>query len=605
MAPPLLQLRNIALTFGGTPLLTNAELSVSERERVCLVGRNGSGKSTLLKIAAGLIEIDRGEVFRQPGTSLRYLPQEPDFSGFATTLAYAEAGLGPHDDPHAARYMLERLGLTGREDCTQLSGGEARRASLARALAPNPDILLLDEPTNHLDITTIEWLEQELASLRSAIVMISHDRRFLANMSRVTVWLDRGETRRMERGFQHFEEWRDEVLEAEEREQHKLERKIAAEEHWIRYGVTARRKRNMRRVAELNALRERRKGMRRSQGSVEITAGEAERSGALVIEAKHISKAYGEREIVRDFSTIIERGDRIGIVGPNGSGKTTLISLLTGGLAPDSGSIRIGKTVQMAQLTQNRDSLDPKMTVSDALTGGHGTTVSVNGRNRHVIGYLKDFLFTPDQTKSPIGILSGGERGRLLLSMALAKESNLLVLDEPTNDLDMETLDVLEEMLVDYPGTILLISHDRDFLDRLVAGTVVPEGKGRWAEYAGGYSDMLSQRGADLTREAPKKEKEKKDAPAPVKVEPEAAPVKTRMSFKDKHALETLPRQIADMQARARALMTTLDDPQLYARDRAAFEAASAELGQLQRDIEAAEERWLQLEMEREALGER
>ena len=600
-APPLLQLREIALTFGGTPLLTSAELSVSERERVCLVGRNGSGKSTLLKIAAGLIEIDKGEVFRQPGTTMRYLPQEPDFTGFATTQAYTEAGLGPHDDPHAARYMLERLGLTGREDCSNLSGGEMRRASLARALAPNPDILLLDEPTNHLDITTIEWLEQELQNLRSAIVMISHDRRFLANMSRVTVWLDRGATRRLERGFSHFEEWRDEILEAEEREQHKLERKIAAEEHWIRYGVTARRKRNMRRVAELNALRERRKGMRRAQGSVDITASEAERSGALVIEAKHVSKAYGEREIVRDFSTIIERGDRIGIVGPNGSGKTTLISLMTGGLEPDTGSIRIGKTVQMAQLTQNRDSLDPKMTLSDALTGGHGTTVSVNGRNRHVIGYLKDFLFTPDQTKSPIGILSGGERGRLLLSMALAKESNLLVLDEPTNDLDMETLDVLEEMLIEYQGTVLLISHDRDFLDRLVAGTIVPEGKGRWNEYAGGYSDMLNQRGADLTREAPKKEK--KEAPAPVKAETAAA--RRRMSFKDKHALETLPQQIADMQAKSKTLQVKLDDPQLYTRDRAAFEAASAELGQLHRDIEAAEERWLALELEREQLGER
>src|SRR5690349_1550609 len=556
MAPPLLQLREIALAFGGTPLLTNAELSVSAGERLCLVGRNGSGKSTLLKIAAGMIEVDRGEIFRQPGMSLRYLAQEPDFTGFATTLAYAEAGLGPHDDPHAARYMLERLGLTGREDCAHLSGGETRRASLARALAPNPDILLLDEPTNHLDITTIEWLEDELKSLRSAIVMISHDRRFLANMSRATVWLDRGETRRMERGFEHFEEWRDETLEAEEREQHKLERKIAAEEHWIRYGVTARRKRNMRRVAELNALRDRRKGMRRAQGNVEITASEAERSGALVIEAKHISKAYGEREIVRDFSTIIERGDRIGIVGPNGSGKTTLISMLTGTLAPDSGSIRIGKTVQMAQLTQNRDSLDPKMTVSDALTGGHGSTVSVSGRNRHVIGYLKDFLFTPDQTKSPIGILSGGERGRLLLSIALAKESNLLVLDEPTNDLDMETLDVLEEMLVDYQGTVLLISHDRDFLDRLVAGTVVPEGKGYWAEYAGGYSDMLTQRGADLTREAPKKEKKE----APTAPKPESAVSRKRMTFKDKHALETLPQQIAEMQAKAKALAMRLED---------------------------------------------
>jgi ATP-binding cassette subfamily F protein uup len=602
-APPLLQLRDIALTFGGTPLLTGAEISVSEGERVCLVGRNGSGKSTLLKIAAGLIEIDRGEVFRQPGATIRYLPQEPDFTGFSTTRAYAEAGLGPHDDPHAARYLLELLGLTGEENCAHLSGGEARRASLARVLAPNPDILMLDEPTNHLDITTIEWLEKELASRRSAIVMISHDRRFLANMSRATIWLDRGQTRRLDKGFTHFEEWRDDILEAEEREQHKLERKIAAEEHWIRYGVTARRKRNMRRVAELNALRERRKGHRRAQGSVEITASEAEQSGALVIEAKNISKAYGTRDIVRDFSTIIERGDRIGIVGPNGSGKTTLISLLTGTLAPDSGSVRIGKTVQMAQLTQNRDILDPKMTVSDALTGGHGTTVSVNGRNRHVIGYLKDFLFTPDQTKSPIAILSGGERGRLLLSMALAKESNLLVLDEPTNDLDMETLDVLEEMLVDYQGTILLISHDRDFLDRLVAGTIVPEGKGRFVEYAGGYSDMLSQRGNDLTREArPPEKKKDKSEPKP----PESTPQpKRRMSFKDKHALETLPQTIADLQAKTKALQDKLAEPDFYARDRAGFEAATTELGALQQEIAAAEERWLALELEREALAER
>ncbi len=597
-APPLLQLRNIALTFGGTPLLTDAELSVSERERVCLVGRNGSGKSTLLKIAAGMIEIDKGEVFRQPGASLRYLPQEPDFTGFATTLAYTEAGLGPHDDRHAARYMLERLGLTGHEDCAHLSGGERRRASLARAMASNPDILLLDEPTNHLDITTIEWLEQELESLRSAIVMISHDRRFLMNLSRTTVWLDRGTTRRSERGFSHFEEWRDEVLEAEEREQHKLERKIAAEEHWIRYGVTARRKRNMRRVAELNTLRERRKGMRR-HSNVDITASEAERSGALVIEAKHVSKAYGERDIVRDYSTMIVRGDRIGIVGPNGSGKTTLISMLIGDLAPDSGSIRIGKTVQMAQLTQNRDNLDPKMPMSDALTGGHGSTVSVNGRNRHVIGYLKDFLFTPDQTKSPIGILSGGERGRLLLSIALAKESNLLVLDEPTNDLDMETLDVLEDVVADYQGTVLLISHDRDFLDRLVAGTIVPEGRGKWNEYAGGYSDMLAQRGSDLTREAqPKREDRKEDTRAASKTD---GP-KRRMTFKDKHALETLPGEIAAMQGRAKALQDRLDDPDFYTRDRSGFEEATAALGALHREMAAAEDRWLALETEREAL---
>lgn len=598
-APPLLQLRDIALTFGGTPLLTSAEFTLSERERICLVGRNGSGKSTLLKIVAGMIDIDRGEVFRQPGASIRYLPQEPDFTGFATTRDYAQAGLGPHDDPHVARYMLEQLGLSGEENCAHLSGGEARRASLARVLAPDPDILLLDEPTNHLDITTIEWLERELGARRSAIVMISHDRRFLANMSQATIWLDRGQTRRLDQGFAAFEDWRDTILEAEEREQHKLERKIAAEEHWIRYGVTARRKRNMRRVAELNALRERRRGHRRNPQSVTITTGEAEQSGVLVIEAKNISKAYGERPIVSDFSTIIERGDRIGLVGPNGSGKTTLISMLVGELVPDSGSVRIGKTVAAARMTQDRDSLNPRTSVSDALTGGHGTTVSVNGRNRHVIGYLKDFLFTPDQAGTPVGMLSGGERGRLLLAIALAKESNLLVLDEPTNDLDMETLDVLEDMIADYQGTVLLISHDRDFLDRLVAGTIVPEGKGKWNEYAGGYSDMLAQRGSDLTREArPKRDDRKEDSRAAAKAD---AP-RRRMTFKDKHALETLPGEIAAMQERAKALSDKLADPGLYARDRSGFEDATAKLGALQQEIAAAEERWLALEMEREAL---
>jgi ABC transport system ATP-binding/permease protein len=598
-APPLLQLRDIALTFGGTPLLTGAELTLSEGERLCLVGRNGSGKSTLLKIVAGLIDIDRGEVFRQPGASIRYLPQEPDFTGFATTRDYTLAGLGPHDDPHVARYMLEQLGLTGEENCAHLSGGEVRRASLARALAPDPDILLLDEPTNHLDITTIEWLERELKARRGAIVMISHDRRFLANMSQATIWLDRGQTRRLEKGFAAFEDWRDTILEAEEHEQHKLERKIAAEEHWIRYGVTARRKRNMRRVAELNALRERRRGHRRAQQSVALTAGEAEQSGVLVIEAKNISKAYGERAIVRDFSTIIERGDRIGIVGPNGSGKTTLISMLIGELAPDSGSVRIGKTVAAARMTQDRDSLNPKTSVSDSLTGGHGSTVSVNGRNRHVIGYLKDFLFTPDQAGTPVGMLSGGERGRLLLSIALAKESNLLVLDEPTNDLDMETLDVLEDVIADYQGTVLLISHDRDFLDRLVAGTIVPEGKGKWNEYAGGYSDMLAQRGSDLTREPlPKRDDRKADTRTAAKVD---GP-KRRMTFKDKHALETLPGEIAAMQARAKALSDRLADANFYARDRSGFEDATAQLGALQHEIMAAEERWLKLEIQREAL---
>ncbi len=601
MAPPLLQLKDIALTFGGTPLLTGAELSVSAGERVSLVGRNGSGKSTLLKIAAGLVEPDRGSVFVQPGTLVRYLPQEPEFSGFASTLAYVEAGLRPTDDSHAARSLLEQLGLSGAEDPAHLSGGEARRASLARVLAPSPDILLLDEPTNHLDLTTIEWLERELDGRRTALVIISHDRRFLSTLSRSTVWLDRGTTRRIERGFGHFEEWRDMLLAEEEREQHKLDRKIVAEEHWMRYGVTGRRKRNMRRVGQLQALRDARHNHRAAAGNATITAGSAAPSGALVIEAKGIGKSYGDHAIVSDFSIRIQRGDRIGIVGPNGSGKTTLIGLLTGALAPDSGTVRLGSNLAVATLDQHRDSLDPNVTVAEALTGGHGDTVMVNGTPKHVIGYMRDFLFSNEQARTPLGKLSGGERGRLMLAQALAKPSNLLVLDEPTNDLDMETLDVLEEMLGDYPGTVLLISHDRDFLDRLVSGVIVPEGGGCWSEYAGGYSDMLAQRGADLTREQRKAEPSKAVKAATAAVAPPAA--KQRMTFKDKHALETLPKTIVALQAEAGALQAKLDDPGFYARDRAGFEKVTAALGELQRRIAAAEEQWLALEILREEIA--
>ncbi len=601
MAPPLLQLKNIALTFGGTPLLCGAELSVSTGERVALVGRNGSGKSTLLKIAAGLLEPDAGSAFVQPGALVHYLPQEPDFSGYASTLAYVEAGLRPGDDNHAARYLLEQFGLSGRENPEKLSGGEARRTALAQALAPAPDILLLDEPTNHLDLTAIEWLERDLASRRTALVIVSHDRRFLATLSRSTVWLDRGCTRRIERGFAHFEEWRDMLLAEEEREQHKLDRKIVAEEHWLRYGVTGRRKRNMRRVGLLQELREQRRTHQAAAGNATITAGAAAPSGALVIEAKNIAKSYGGRPIVRDFSIRIQRGDRIGIVGPNGSGKTTLIGLLTGVVAPDAGSVRLGSTLAVATLNQHRDSLDPNVTVRDALTGGGGDTVMVNGQAKHVIGYMKDFLFASEQARTPLGKLSGGERGRLMLAQALAKPSNLLVLDEPTNDLDMETLDVLEDMLGEYPGTVVLISHDRDFLDRLVNGVIVPEGNGDWIEYAGGYSDMLAQRGADLSRERPDPEPQRA-AGQPVSVVPEAPPTRRRMSFKDKHALDTLPKTIAALQAEAGALQAKLDDPGFYARDRTSFEKATAALANLQQHIAVAEEQWLALEILREEL---
>jgi ATP-binding cassette subfamily F protein uup len=596
MAAPLLQLSGIALTFGGTPLLDGVDLLVAAGERVCLVGRNGSGKSTLLKIAARLVEPDSGTLFLKPGATIRYLPQEPEFSGFATTADYVEAGLGPNDDHHAARYLMEQLGLRGDENPAALSGGEARRAALARVLAPSPDILLLDEPTNHLDLPAIEWLERELDARQAALVIISHDRRFLTNLSRATVWLDRGRARRIERGFSDFEAWRDDVLAEEERDRHKLDRKIEAEEHWIRYGVSARRKRNVRRVANLQTLRQGRREARRAVGTVAMSATEAERSGTLVIEAKGVGKSFGATPIVTDFSTRIERGDRIGIVGPNGSGKTTLVNLLTGTLAPDAGTVRLGANLQMATLDQHRESLNPDWTVSEALTGGRGDTVMIGGEAKHVVGYMRDFLFAPEQARTPLRVLSGGERGRLMLARALAKPSNVLVLDEPTNDLDLETLDVLEEMIGDYAGTVLLISHDRDFLDRIVNDVIVPEGNGRWLEYAGGYTDMLAQRGEDLRRGAAKPPAKPAATEKP-KLVRAADPVRRKLSFNDKHALETLPGRIATLEAEIGRLQKLMADTTLYARDRAAFDKISTALTAAQTELAAAEERWLELEL--------
>lgn len=602
MAAPLLQLGGIALTFGGTPLLEGVDLMVSAGERLCLVGRNGSGKSTLLKIAAGLIEPDRGTTFRKPDATIRYLPQEPDLSGFATVSDYVEAGLGPNDDRNAPRYLMEQLGLRGDENPAELSGGEARRAALVRVLAPSPDILLLDEPTNHLDLPAIEWLEGELAGRKAALITISHDRRFLANLSRITVWLDRGKARRIERGFAAFETWRDEVLAEEERDQRKLDRKIEAEEHWMRYGVTARRKRNMRRVAGLHALRQSRRDARRAAGTVAMSAAEAERSGALVIEAKGVSKSYNGSPVVTDFSTRILRGDRIGIVGPNGSGKTTLVNLLTGALAPDSGTARLGANLQTATLDQHRESLDPDWTVSEALTSGRGDTVTIGGRAKHVVGYMRDFLFAPEQARTPLRVLSGGERGRLMLARALAKPSNVLVLDEPTNDLDLETLDVLEEMIGEYAGTVLLISHDRDFLDRIVDDVIVPEGNGKWLEYAGGYTDMLAQRGDDVRKIDIRRTGARPAVKAVVLDEVKlpraaAAPAKRKLNFNEKHALETLPGRIAALEAEIGRLQVVLADTTLYARDRVAFDRASSAMTAMQSELAAAEERWLELEL--------
>jgi ABC transport system ATP-binding/permease protein len=603
-AAPILALKDIRLILGGTPLLDGAELTVAPGDKIALVGRNGSGKSTLLKIAAGVIEADGGERFFQPGTTIRYLAQEPDLRGHKTVLAYVESGLGPNDDDYRAKYMLGQLGLTGDEDPANLSGGEARRAALAYVLAPEPDILLLDEPTNHLDLPAIEWLEAEIATLKSALVIVSHDRKFLGGLTRATVWLDRGVTRRLDRGFSVFEAWRDTELEEEEKARHKLDRQILREEHWVRYGVTARRKRNVGRLERLAGLRQQKREARRATGEVRMTVSEADQSGKMVAEAKDISKAYDGRTLVKEFSTRIIRGDRIGVIGANGTGKTTLLKMLTGELAPDSGTVRLGSNVELASLDQRRAKLSADSTLKEALTGGGSDTLIINGTPKHVMGYLQDFLFTPEQSRTPVGKLSGGERGRLALARALALPSNFLVLDEPTNDLDLETLDLLQEMLADYPGTVLVVSHDRDFLDRVATAVIVAEGQGVWTEYAGGYTDMVAQRGFGVRAPGatPAKPSNKRQGMMPTAV-PAAA--KQKMTFKDKHALETLPRELEKLRAEIAKLHVELADPKLYERDAKAFAEMSEALITAEAAVASAEERWLELELMREELESR
>ena len=605
MPPPLLALQDIRITLGTMPLLRGAELSVSPGERLCLVGRNGSGKSTLLKIAAGLLPFDGGTHFLQPDATLRYLPQEPDLGGFTSTLAYVESGLGPGDDPYRAAALLDRLGLTGAESPAHLSGGEARRAALARALAPNPDILLLDEPTNHLDLPAIAWLEAELASLRSAIVIISHDRRLLEALSRSIVWIDRGQTRRIDRGFGHFEAWRDEVLETEERDRHKLGRKLVMEEDWLRYGVTARRKRNVKRLAGLHKLRDERRVQRMQAPTLKLAAADVETSGKLVVVAENVEKSFAGRPIVRNLTSRILRGDRLGLIGPNGAGKTTLLALLTGQMPPDSGTVRLGTALTMVTLDQGRDSLDPTATLADTLTGGKSDTVIVNGQSRHVIGYMKDFLFTPEQARTPVGTLSGGERGRLALAVALSRPGNLLVLDEPTNDLDIETLDLLQELLSDHPGTVLLVSHDRDFIDRVCTSVIASDGDGDWIEYAGGYSDMLAQRGqpANAPEPATRRAAATRSSSGPAAARKLTFP--TKLTFKDKHALETLPSEINKQQSTIARLQNLLADPTLYARDPKTYASATSALTAAETALAHAEERWLELELMREELETR
>ena len=601
MSAPILNLQNISYTLGGRPLLDGAGFSVMSGERLCLVGRNGSGKSTLLRIAAGELEQDSGDRFLQPGLKVHYLPQEPDLSAWKTVFDYVTAGLA-ETAHYRARAMLSELGMSGDETCASLSGGEARRSALARALATEPDLLLLDEPTNHLDLPCIAWLERELLASGAGMVIISHDRRFLETLCKAVIWLEQGTTQRLDASFAHFESWRDEQIELAERAAHKLDRQIAREEDWMRYGVTARRKRNVRRVAELAALRaERRDIASRQRGTLKLDVSEAENTSKIVIAAEEIGWSYPDRSLIHDLTLKITKGDRLGICGANGAGKTTLLRLLTGDMEPQTGEIRRSPSIKMVTLDQQRSALDGDQSVASFLTDGHGEMVHVGTEKRHVIGYMKDFLFRPEQARTPVSHLSGGERGRLALAAALARPSNLLVLDEPTNDLDLETLDLLQDMIGDYAGTVLLVSHDRDFLDRLATSTLVAEGDGSWIEYAGGYSDMLAQRKGRSPAERQQKDSTPSTGDKPASSRP-TNKVAAKLSYKEQRELDQLPELMEKLEKDATLCRKALADPELYNRDPVRFEKITAALEKTEQKLSQAEERWVELESKREEL---
>lgn len=599
--PPIYALKNVSLAFGTNQLFSGVELYINKGDKISLVGRNGSGKSTLLKIIAGIIEPDAGEIFIQPGIKVSYMPQEPVLDSFPTLRDVVLAGLpkSEADQTYRADMLIEQLKILDKQETKSASGGERRKASLAQALIGEPDILLLDEPTNHLDIATIETLEKTIASFNGAVILISHDRMFLNNTSTTTFWLDRGKMHRNNKGFKFFEEWQEQIINQEIIEQHNLNKKIEEETEWLHKGVTARRKRNMGRLRKLQQLRIERREQIKQAGNINLNIEEGDFRSKLVIEAKHIYKNFGEREIIKDFSTRVIRGNKIGVVGPNGAGKTTLIKLLTKRLEPDSGTVRIGKNLEEAYFDQNRISLNLKKTLWQTLCD-KGDHIYVQGKYRHVVAYLKDFLFKPEQAHCPVGALSGGEKNRLMLAVALAMPSNFLVLDEPTNDLDMDTLDLLQEVLDDYAGTILIVSHDRDFLDRVVTSVIYMKGDGTVYEHAGSYSELLEklkeQESRTPTKTEAKKAEKNDKRPAPKN------PGTRKLSYNQQRLLEVLPQEIETLEDEIGEIENSLADPGLYSRNPDEFNRLSSELLDKQKAKENKENQWLEIQMLKEEL---
>tara|TARA_R110000765_G_scaffold49087_2_gene99889 strand:- start:466 stop:2277 length:1812 start_codon:yes stop_codon:yes gene_type:complete len=594
---PLLQVNEISLTFGGDPVFENMSLVVQTGDRLALVGRNGSGKSTLMKVMAGLVEADSGEVIVGPGVSVGYMEQDPDLTGFETLGDFASHGLDPSE-----MYKVERAGEGLKFDparpVSTASGGERRRAALARLMASEPELMLLDEPTNHLDIEAIRWLEDELKTTRAAFVIISHDRAFLRELTRATLWVDRGVVRRQEIGFGGFEAWRDQMWEEEDMQRHKLNRKIKAEARWAVEGISARRKRNQGRVRALQDLRAERASQITRQGTAAMALEAGPKSGRKVVEAIGITKAFGDKSILRPFDITIQRGDRIALVGPNGVGKTTLLNMLIGKEHPDSGEIKLGTNLEIALFDQARAQLDGDMTLWDSLTGdpemrvsGKADQILVRGMPKHVVGYLKEFLFDEGQARAPVRSLSGGEKARLLLAKIMARSSNMLVLDEPTNDLDVETLDLMQELLSTYDGTVLLVSHDRDFLDRVAATTIAMEGDGKATVYAGGWTDYLAQRQQDDFDQSVIAK-----AKAGAKGEKPKAAAQAGLSFTEKHRLEALPAEIKRLEAEIAKLEELMSDPALYTDNPVKFQKATDALIERNDKLQDAEAEWLMLE---------